>query len=204
MRIQKAVALALVGATLALAATAQIPNGNPTGAAAGKGPQMAYVLDANNQTGLLLAVAGLPNAAPSTTGAAKAPAGPAVGTSIPASLMLVAGVGMPRAFYQWLATNINTQATPALFAIAGAELSGRYGQATIFSGAIVSYVEIPTLDTGSNAPVALGVKTTGTLKIEPAGQAPTVQQVTQLATRFGAIRWPVSGFHLTVGNLDTS
>jgi hypothetical protein len=194
--------MALLGSALALPAIAQVPSSNAGGAA--KGAQMAYVIDVGNQTGVLLGVEGLPNAAPSMTGSAKAPVGPAVGTPINTSLMLDASVGLPASFYPWVSASIDGKLTPATFGVRGVETGGRYGQAALFSNATVSYVEVPALDTRSNAPIALGVKVVGVLKMEPPGKAPTMQQVSQLATRLGATRWMASGFHVAVGKLDTS
>src|SRR6185503_15313009 len=190
LRTSHAVSAALLGAVLALPAAAQ----NMSGAAA-KGPQAVYVVDVGNQTGLLVGLDGLPPIVASTSGAAKAPAGPMPGSPVPATLMLHAGVGLPAPFYQWVSAGTNGSAQRMTLGLRGVDTGGHYGEVALLSDASVSYVEVPALDILSAAPMSLGVKVQGVLRIEPPGKAPTLQQVSQLATRLAAVRWLVSGFH---------
>jgi len=199
MRTSHAVSAALLGAVLALPAAAQ----NMSGAAA-KGPQAVYVVDVGNQTGLLVGLDGLPPIVASASGAAKAPSGPMPGSPVPATLMLHAGVGLPAPFYQWVSAGTNGSAQRMTLGLRGVDTGGHYGEVALLSDASVSYVEVPALDILSAAPMSLGVKVQGVLRIEPPGKAPTLQQVSQLATRLAAVRWLVSGFHFAVGKLDTS
>jgi hypothetical protein len=203
MRLTQGLSIAIAGAAFALPALAQTGALNPSGAVS-KGLQAVYVLDIGGKSGVLVGVDGLPALGPPATGSPKAAPGPAPGSPMPATLMLHAGAGLPAAFYQWVTAGINTKADRTTLGLHGVDTGGRYAQTALFSDASVSDVEFPALDASGTAPMSLGVKTHGVLRMEPAGKVPTTQQVSQLAARLGSTRWLVSGFHLEVGKLDTT
>jgi hypothetical protein len=183
--------MALIGALAVLAANAQII-GPLQNSARGIQP---LILEMANQTGGALMVEGLPALGPPVLGIPNAPLPPG-----PIALTLNAGAGLPAPFYQWVSAAIDGKGTAATLGFRGVDASGKSVRTALYSDAKVSEVGVPELNRKSSAALTLRIKTSGTVKPEPAA---TDKKVRAAAKPDGS-GWRVSGFRVVLGDLSTA
>ena len=165
-----------------------------------KSSPLVYALDIGGKTGLLEGVTGLPAVAPLASGAApKAAAKPSVG---PASLTLLASHGLPAAFYDWVSGALGGKALRTTLGLHGTDIGGRFSQQATLSEASVVTVGFPALEASGIAPLAMSVKASGMLQVEPVAKPMAAPQMSELARRKASQRWTVSGYNLVLGKVD--